>query len=64
MSTSILQTTFYHFSATETTGEVCAGVVKAAGVYQKNPSQHSADLDMLEEESNIKSMFINPTNNE
>ena len=31
---------------------------------QKNPSQHSADLDMLEEEPTIKSMFINPANNE
>jgi len=62
--TSILQTTSYNFLATETIGEVCAGVVKAAGVYLKNPSQHSADLDMLEEESSIKPMFINPTNNE
>ena len=31
---------------------------------QKNPSQHSADLDMLEEEPTIKPKFINPANNE
>ena len=62
--TSILQTTSYHFSATETTGEMCAGVVKVAGVYPKNPSQHSADLDILEEEPTFKPMFINPANNE
>ena len=31
------------FTATATTGELCAGVVKAAGVFEKNPAQHNAD---------------------
>ena len=43
--TSILQTTSYHFTATDTTAEMSAGIVKAAGVFPKNPSQHCADLE-------------------
>ena len=44
---SIIQTTSYNFTATETTGEVCVGVVKAIPVHQKNPAQHYADMQML-----------------
>ena len=44
---STLQATSYNFSATETTGEICAGVVKRAGVFKKNAAQHAADLSML-----------------
>ena len=41
---SILQTTSYNFTKTKTTTELCAGVVKATGVYPKNPMQHTCDL--------------------
>ena len=44
---SILQTTSYNFTGTKTTKEKCAGVVKAAKVFPKNPAQHFADLKML-----------------
>ena len=37
---SILQTTSYNFTGTKTTKEKCAGVVKAAKVFPKNPTQH------------------------
>ena len=43
-----LQTTSYKFSKTKTTGEVCIGIVKASGVHQKSPAQHSVDLPSLE----------------
>lgn len=56
---SLLQTTNYNFTATKTTGEICAGVVKASGIYPKNAAQHAADLTMLEKEENVKAAFIN-----
>lgn len=37
---SILQTISYSFIKTETTADIRAGVVKATGVYPKNPTQH------------------------
>ena len=37
-----------NFSATDNTAEMCVGMVKAMGVYPKNPFQHGADLEMLE----------------
>ena len=43
-----LQTTCWNFTKTETTSEVCIGVVKASGVHQKSPSQHAADLEMIQ----------------
>ena len=57
---SLLQTTNYNFSATKTTGEICAGVVKGAGVYLKNAAQHAADLAMLEKVPTIQPAFLNP----
>ena len=47
---SVLQITSYNFPATGTTAEICAGVVKAPGRFPKNPVQHAADLNMLEQE--------------
>jgi len=38
-----------------TTDEICVGVVKAAKLHQKNPTQHMADQCMLE--SNIFSLY-------
>ena len=54
---SLLQTTPYNFSATKTTAEVCVGMVKASGVYHKNPAQHSADLAFIEEQPEIRPVF-------
>lgn len=58
--TSILQTTSYHFSKTNTTGQLCAGIVKPTGIYPKNPAQHMVDLQLLEEVPSIKPAFMNP----
>ena len=58
---SQLQVTSYNFSKTKTTPEQCAGVVKASFNFPKNPAQHSADLDMLEETEELKGAFINPS---
>ena len=38
---STFQTTSYNFSSTDTTAEVCAGIVKAVLLHQKNPAQHA-----------------------
>jgi hypothetical protein len=50
---SNLQTTSYNFSGSETTYEVCAGIVKAHPVHSKNPAQHYADLCFLETVDNV-----------
>ena len=47
-------------SATMTTVEVCAEMVKGARVYPKNAAQHAADLAKLEKEPAVNSVFINP----
>ena len=57
---SILQTTSYNFTKTDTTAELCAGVVKPTGVYPKNPMQHMCDLEMLEQKCELQSAFTNP----
>ena len=57
---AVLQTTSYNFTKTDTTLELCAGIVKPLGVFQKNPTQHMKDLEMLEIEPEIKPAFINP----
>ena len=57
---SVLQTTSYNFPSTKTTGEICAGVVKAPGLFEKNPAQHFADLEMVEQHEEITPAFINP----
>ena len=45
---SMLQTTSYNFTATQTTQEACVGVVKApSSIHPKNPCQHAANLAML-----------------
>ena len=58
---STLQTTSYNFTESRTTPELCAGVVKASKIYPKNPSQHSADLNMLETSPELQTAFQNPT---
>ena len=42
------------------TAEVCVGMVKGAGVSQKNAAQHAADLAKIETESSVQSIFMNP----
>lgn len=56
---STLQTSSYNFPSTETTGELCAVVVKATPLHQKNPAQHFADSKMLQEQDNVKPAFCN-----
>ena len=56
---SMLQTTSYNFPATLTTGELCAGVVKAAPIHQKNAAQHYAGLKMMQEQDHTKPAFTN-----
>ena len=57
---SNLQTSSYNFPSTKTTGEICAGVVKAPLLYGKNAAQHFADLQMLEQQEEVQVAFINP----
>ena len=45
---STLQTTSYNFSSTGTAAEICAGIVKAIPLHQKNPAQHVHDLNVIE----------------
>lgn len=55
---SLLQTTSYNFSATKTTKEMSAGVVKGSKVFPKNAAQHYADLEMLTRIPAFKSVFF------
>ena len=57
---STLQTSSYNFTGSATTPELCAGVVKSAGVFPKNPAQHAADLEMLQMQPSLQPAFINP----
>ena len=61
---STLQTTSYNFAETETVVELCAGVVKACGLHEKNPAQHLADLEMLSKKDELKPAFIDPMTNQ
>ena len=56
---SILQTTCYNFSSTKSTGELCAGVVKPAGVFEKNSAQYYADIEMLQIMDELQPPFVN-----
>lgn len=59
---STLQTTSYNFLGTETTGEICAGIVKAVPLHSKNPAQHAHDLDVIETYEDVRLAFFNPVN--
>ncbi len=52
-----LQVTSYNFSKTATSDEICIGVVKATGLHEKNPSQHAADLQRVEELGVVKQLI-------
>ena len=45
---SVLQTSYYMLLETDNTPIGCFGVIKPHDVFPKNPSQHAADLEMLE----------------
>ena len=51
---SVLQT--YNFTKTNTTAEVCAGIVKAVPLHHKNPA-HFSDLVMLSETAILQPVF-------
>ena len=55
--TAQLQVTSYNFSKTTTSDEICIGVVKATGLHEKSPSQHSADLQSVELLEAVKKAF-------
>ena len=55
--TSLLQTTSVLFEETETTPRACVGVVKPQFVYQKSPSQHMPDLNMLQKKEDISHLL-------
>ena len=58
---STLQTTSYNFTSTQTTAEICVGVVKAPStIHPKNPCQHSADLALLERLEELQPAFLHP----
>lgn len=56
---STLQTTSYNFSSTGTSAEICAGIVKAIPLHQKNPAPHAHDLNVTETYSEVKPAFFN-----
>ena len=57
---SVLQTTSYNFTQSDTTSEVCVGVVKAIPIHKKNPTQHFSDLLMLSARDELQLVFKNP----
>lgn len=54
---SVFQTTSYNFTRTNTTAEVCVGVVKAYSIHEKNPAQHYSDLLMLSQMDEFRPVF-------
>ena len=54
---TLLPATSYNFSKTDTTNDVCVGVVKASSVHEKSLSQHMSDLEMLEFTANLRHVF-------
>ena len=54
---SVLQTTSYNFTGTKTTLEYCAGVVKTLPLFDKNPAQHAADFNMLQDKQELQNVF-------
>ena len=54
---SIIQTTSYNFTGTQTTAKRCVGVVKAGPLHYINPAQHAADLEILQGKEELSSFF-------
>ena len=55
-----LQTSSYLFMETETTAKMCVGIVKPPVIYDKSPSQHMADLQMIKDKEELYSVFQLP----
>lgn len=55
-----LQTSSYLFMETETTPKMCVGIVKPPVIYDKSPSQHMADLQMIKDKEELSSVFQLP----
>jgi hypothetical protein len=55
--TSVLQTTSYLFPSTSSTPPTCIGVIKPHVIFEKNPSQHMADLNMLAKQEQNTAVF-------
>lgn len=53
-----LQVTSYNFSKTSTSDEVCIGIVKASGLHEKSPSQHTTDLQKVENLDVSRHIFL------
>ena len=49
----------YNFTATDTTGELCAGIVKPSKIVPKNPAQYYSDLKMLSMLAEFEPVFTN-----
>lgn len=56
---SVLQVTSYLIQATKTTPQLSAGVVKPHILYPKDPSQHAADILMVENDPDFKPSLKN-----
>ena len=56
-NSTVLQITSYNFPESADYPETCIGVVKGSLVHQKSPSQHMADLTMLERRPEISHLF-------
>ena len=56
---AVLQVSSYMFMATDSTTEVCCGVVKAHSSFENSPAQQVADLHKLEEQPELESIFQN-----
>ena len=42
---------------------MCVGVVKASGVYPKNPAQHAADIEFLQKQPELQVVFTDQQTN-
>ena len=52
-----LQTTSYNFTETSAASEVCAAIVKPAGVHQKNPTQYTVNMEILQTTESYYPLF-------
>ena len=51
---SVLQRTSYLFMETESSPQACVGIVKPHHIFPKNAVQHAADLEMLQNDPELK----------
>ena len=51
--------TNYHFPESDSCPETCIGIIKGSMVHSKSPSQHMADLEMIESMDEFNYLFEN-----